>query len=108
MMINDLVVLLHIRTLPLCSTTHFPLGGIFIFSHKKKNIYPLKLTKVISCPQDDDDSILTLQSLLHILFVKDISYHHPGGFMVSGQPGRIPHQHGHVITWDKNIQRDIK
>lgn len=57
------------------------------------------LTEIVPGSQDNDDSILAFQGLPHILFVQNISHHHSGCFVVSRQPGRVPNQHGRVVSW---------
>ena len=57
------------------------------------------LTEVVPGAKDDDDGVLALQSLLHILFVQHVPHHHPGSLVVIGQLGGIPHQHRHIVSW---------
>lgn len=57
-----------------------------------------RLTEVVPGAQDDDDGVLSLQSLLHVVFIQNVSHHHSGRLMVGRQLGRIAHQHRHVIS----------
>lgn len=62
-----------------------------------------ELTEITSCPQNDDHRILTLQGLLHIIFVQNVSHHYSGGLVVWRKPCSVSHQHSHIVTW--NSQR---
>lgn len=56
------------------------------------------LTEAVPGAQDDDDSVLAFHGLFHILFIKYVSHHHSGRLVVSGQLGRVPHQHRHIVS----------
>lgn len=56
-------------------------------------------TEVISGAQQHDDSILSSHGLVHISRLPNITHDHVGRLgPFRGQPGRVPHQHCHLIT----------
>lgn len=58
-----------------------------------------RLTEVTSGPQDDDDGVLTLHGLLHVIFVQDVPHYNSGGLVVGRESGWVTHQHSNVVTF---------
>lgn len=80
----------------------------FLFVSSFLSLFKLwGLTEVVPGSQDDNDSVLAFQGLPHVLFIENVSYLHPGGFVVSRQPGRVPHQHRHIVSWGNTVVKQI-